>query len=179
MEQLKTSYQTLEPEDMQQSYKDTCAIKAQQIILNHKGIFVSEDQLVEEAIEHGWYSPGGGTCMTDVGKLLELYGLDVERSLHSSIEDIAESLIRGQSVIVAVDSGELWNPSPLEEIEDLLWGPHTDHVVIARVVAVNPLTGEQEVMLTDTGTGEVIHFYEMDTFLDAWEHSNYFMLTIL
>lgn len=50
----------LENNSIQQEYADTCAIKSQQLILNDFGVPVSEDQLVQYSIEHGWYS-GDGT----------------------------------------------------------------------------------------------------------------------
>lgn len=179
MELLKTTYQTLSPEDIQQSYRDTCAIKAQQIVLDHHGISLSEDQLVQESIENGWYRPGSGTSVADVGKLLELHGLEVERSINGSVEDLADSISKGNAVIIGVDSGELWDNGPWEELEDWIFGPRADHALIASGVVVNPLTGEQEVLLTDPGTGEAAHSYNLDTFLDAWEDSNNLMLTVV
>lgn len=41
----------LSPNDIQQQYPDTCAIKSQQIILQSHDIDVSEDELVKESIE--------------------------------------------------------------------------------------------------------------------------------
>lgn len=179
MERYNPSFQALAPEDIQQSYPDTCAIKAQQIILEQNGISVSEDQLVQEAIDHGWYYPGSGTSVSDVGKLLELHGLEVERYVNGSIEDLADSISNGNAVLIGVDSGELWNNGPWEELEDWILGPQADHALIASGVVVNPLNGNQEILLTDPGTGEVAHSYDVDTFLDAWEDSNNFMLTVV
>ena len=66
----------LENNSIQQEYADTCAIKSQQLILNDFGVPVSEDQLVQYSIEHGWYSGDGtGTQMGDVGKLLAEAGI--------------------------------------------------------------------------------------------------------
>jgi len=179
MERYNPTFQALAPEDIQQSYPDTCAIKAQQIILEQKGISVSEDQLVQESIDNGWYRPGTGTSVVDVGKLLELHGLEVECSINGSIDDLADSISKGNAVIIGVDSGELWHNGPWEELEDWIFGPQADHALIASGVVVNPLTGEQEVLLTDPGTGEVAHPYNLDTFLDAWDDSNNFMLTLV
>lgn len=179
MERYNPTFQALAPEDIQQSYPDTCAIKAQQIILEQKGISVSEDQLVQEAIDNGWYYPGSGTRMCDVGKLLELHGFEVEQRTNSSVEDIASNLIRGNAVIIGVDSGELWHSGFEEKYEDYIFGPNADHALIASGVSINPLTGNQEILLTDPGTGEVSHSYKLDTFLDAWDDSNNFMLNVV
>lgn len=171
--------QALAPADIQQSYPDTCAIKAQQIILEQKGISLTEEQLMQEAMESGWYCPGSGTYVNDVGNLLELHGLEVERSVNASVDDIADSLAKGNSMIVGVDSGELWYPGLKEEWEDNICGQIADHALIVNGISVNPLTGEHEIMLTDPGTGDVSRSYEMDTFLDAWSDSDNFMLSIV
>lgn len=172
------TFQALAPEDIQQSYADTCAIKAQQIILEQNGITLTEEQLIQESIDNGWYTPGSGTSINDVGNLLELHGLEIERSQGSTIGGIASNLIKGNSVIIGVDSGELWHPGIEEELEDNILGPIPDHALIVSGISVNPLTGYQEIMLTDPGTGEVIHSYESDMFLDAWDDSNNFMVVI-
>ena len=57
-------------DDVHQLYSDTCAIKSQQLVLQEFGINVPEDQLVQEALNNGWYQPSGGTTPANVGKLL-------------------------------------------------------------------------------------------------------------
>ena len=58
----------LTADDIHQKYPDTCAIKAQQIILESNDVKVSEDDLIAESVEKGWYVPGrGGTSPKDVG----------------------------------------------------------------------------------------------------------------
>ena len=116
------TYNRLSPNDIQQAYLDTCAIKAQQIILESKSISVSENDLIQESIENDWYHPGNGTKASDVGNLLESHGLEVSKYNNSSIQDIADCLSSGKQIIVGVDSGELWNPNMLEDIEDFAFG---------------------------------------------------------
>ena len=140
---------------------------------------MTEDQLVQEAIDNGWYYPGSGTSVSDVGNLLELHGLDVERHIDASVNDITDSLAHGNSVIIGVDSGELWFPGLEEELEDYAFGPSADHALIASGVVVDPLTGTQEILLTDPGTGDVACAYDADTFTDAWEDSENFMLSVV
>lgn len=167
----------LTADDIQQKYPDTCAIKSQQIILESNDIEVSEDELVAESIENGWYTPGqGGTSPVDVGNLLENHGMTVSRFIHASIDDIAAALAQGRHVIVGVDSGELWNSGTWETFEDFLNSSGADHALIVSGIQVNPLTAEREVVLTDPGTGEVAHTYTIDQFLDAWGDSDNFMV---
>ena len=167
----------LDVDDIQQKYPDTCAIKSQQIILESNDIGVSEDELVSESIENGWYVPGqGGTSPMDVGNLLENHGMTVSRFLHASIDDITTALAQGHHVIVGVDSGELWNSGAWETFEDFLNSGGADHALIVSGIQLNPLTAEREVVLTDPGTGEVAHTYTIDQFLDAWSDSDNFMV---
>ena len=113
-----------------QQYNDTCAIKSQQLVLEKYGIYVSEDQLRTEAYSHGWYSPGGGTSMNDVGKLLELHGIGVNQYVNGNIFNVINELAQGHNVIMGVDSGELWHYGLYEKIEDQVLGPRADHALI-------------------------------------------------
>ena len=63
-------------EDIQQGYDDTCAIRSQELILRDFGIPVTEDTLRQQAMDKGWYSPGSGTYLENVGNLLEMYGVE-------------------------------------------------------------------------------------------------------
>lgn len=167
----------LSPNDIQQQYPDTCAIKSQQIILESHDIDVSEDELVQESMDKGWYEPGSGTAPENVGNLLEEHGVGVNRFEHATLDDIAAELAQGHQVIVGVDSGELWNPGAYESFEDFINGVGADHALIVSGINVNPLTGEREVVLTDPGTGEVAHTYTAEQFEDAWDDSDNFMMT--
>lgn len=171
------SFGKLTPEDIQQKYPDTCAIKSQQIILESHGLNISEDELVMESIDKGIYEPGqGGTSMMDVGVLLEDHGMTVNRFINASIDDIALELAQGHHVIVGVDSGELWDPGRWENFEDFLKSSGADHALIVSGIQVNPLTAEQEVILTDPGTGKIAQTYTVEQFLDAWDDSANFMV---
>lgn len=178
MEDQSKTLGKLTADEIQQQYPDTCAIKSQQIILESHDINVSEDELVQESMDKGWYEPGSGTAPEDVGNLLEEHGVGVNRIEHATIDDIASELAQGHQVIVGVDSGELWNPGAYETFEDFINGAGADHALIVSGINVNPLTGEREVVLTDPGTGEVAHTYTAEQFEDAWDDSDNFMMTI-
>ena len=130
----------LSPNDIQQLYPDTCAIKSQQIILQSHNVEVSEDELVNESIEKGWYTPGRGTDSSEVGNLLEEHGVSVRRYKYASIDDIAAELAKGHQIIVGVDSGELWSPGTYETFEDFINSKGADHALIVSGINVNSLT---------------------------------------
>lgn len=162
---------------VQQLFDDTCAIKSQEIILNAAGIHVTEEELREEAMNHGWYSPGCGTPMEDVGKLMEAHGLDVQQQVHGNMFNLVSELSKGHPVIVGVDSGELWNPGFEEKLEDL-YHPQADHALIVAGVNFNDDFSGGMVNLIDPGTGDFAVGYDMDQFCNAWDDSDNFMLTI-
>lgn len=166
-------------EDVLQEYSDTCAIKAQQLILESNGIDISEHELRDEAMQNGWYAPGYGTPMEDTGNLLDAHGLEVHRQQNATMADIANELSEGHQVIVGVDSGELWNAGPDETFEDFIHGEKADHALIVSGFVLDPLTAEKNVLLTDPGTGDVCMEYPVEQFEDAWNDSGDFMVSVI
>lgn len=158
----------------QQQYSDTCAIKSQQLILQDFGIDVSEDQLVEYSIQHGWYN-GDGTQMGDIGKCLVDAGIPCHQQVDANVYDLVNELQMGHKVIVGVDSGELWDNSFWDWLKDLFVGDTPDHALIVAGIDMsdpdNPM-----VILTDPGTGEPSAPYPLDQFMDAWKDSQCFMV---
>ena len=166
-------------EDILQTYDDSCAIKCQQLILFSKGMDVTEDQLRTEAYQNGWYNPGCGTPMEAVGNLIEVHGVQVDRRFGGTIDDLRFETSQGHNVIVGVDSGELWNNGIVETFEDIIQGQQADHALIVSGFAINPLTGTEEVLLTDPGTGELFADYPINQFEDAWDDSDNFMVSLI
>ncbi len=157
-----------------QENPDTCAIVSQEYIIESiTGEELIETDLVNQAIEKGYYSPGCGTYPADVGKLLEDYNIDVERSDGNSMNDIVERLDEGQSIIVGVDAAEIWYNSETEQLNDLFFMPNANHAV--QVIGFNDDT--DTVILNDPGhpKGEGMEVSRSD-FECAWEDSNNFMV---
>ena len=105
---------------VKQMYDDSCAIKSEQLVLNSKGIDITENQLRIEAYQNGWYNPGTGTPIKNVGNLIEAHGLHVERKIGGTIDDLRTETAQGHNVIVGLDSGELWNNGINETFEDII-----------------------------------------------------------
>ena len=162
---------------VRQNYSDTCAIKSQQLVLERFGINISEEQLRSEAISHGWYTPGGGTSMENVGKLLELHGVNVHQYVNGNIFNLVNELAQGHNVIMGVDSGELWHYGFWEKLEDyLLGGERADHaLIVSGIDASDP--NDVKIIITDPGTGEYCKEYSFAQFVDAAQDSNFFMVT--
>lgn len=165
-------------DNVRQQYADTCAIKSQEIMLNWGGANVSEDELRSEAYANGWYFPGYGTPMRDVGKLLENHGVDISQSQNASVYGLASELSKGNPVIVCVDSGELWNPGINETLEDMMTGPRADHALLVGGMEFNEDFTDGFVNVIDPGTGDFCKDYPLTQFEDAWADSWNFMVSI-
>lgn len=161
---------------VQQHFEDTCAVRSQELILRDFGVQVSEDSLRNEAIGHGWYTPGGGTSAENIGNLLELHGVDVNRYENANIITLTSELAKGHKVIIGVDSGELWNHGLLEGLEDKLGFQQPDHALIVSGIDTSD-PDHVKVVLTDPGSGDIAKEYPMEQFVDAWKDSNCLMVT--
>ncbi len=161
-----------------QQLPDDCAIKCQQFILEQfTGHAVGEVDLVAEAIEHGWYAPGRGTTLENVGKLLELHGVGVTHYEHGNQFHLAMELAQGHKVIVGVESDSLWNHNPFLDFLREMLGIHgnADHaVVVSGIDTSDPQ--HVVVQVSDPGTGQPLASYPMEQFLDAWHGSDFFMV---
>lgn len=175
VEENNVSFKGYVSPEVQQQHVDTCAVKCQEIIMNALGYDVTEDQLLQEAQENGWFNEG--TSMEDIGKLMASHGMNVVQVAHGTLDDLIAQTAAGHQVIVAVDSGELWNPGIAEMAEDILF-ECPDHALIFSGIEVDPLTNERMVLLTDPGTGDVLKEYNVDQFMDAWNDGDNFFVAL-
>ena len=154
---------------------DTCAIVSQEYILDsYLDEDVTEAKLVNHAIDKGYYTPGCGTFMYDVGNLLEDYDFTVERTEGNNFNDLLEKLNNNQKIIVGVDSNEIWVNSSSEQLKDLFFMPEANHTV--QVIGYN--NESQTVILNDPGhpDGKGMKVNLCD-FEEAWQDSNNFMVS--
>lgn len=157
-----------------QQHPDTCAIVSQEYILEKfTGQEFDEEDLASEAISNGYYTPGVGTYPDFVGKLLEDHGIEVERSIGNTIDDIKDNLLSGKDIIVGLDANEIWDPSEIQQLKDLILMPEANHAVM--VTGFNDST--QEVILNDPGhpQGAGMHV-PLRNFENAWDDSDCFMV---
>ena len=85
-------------------------------------MLTTQDELVLEASNHGWYSKGHGTPIDDVGNLLDLHGIKNHRVAEANVFNLADELGHGHKVIVAVDVKELYGNSFWQSIKEFLIG---------------------------------------------------------
>lgn len=162
-------------EFVQQRYSDTCAIRCQELILRDFGLNIPEENLCREAAALGWYTPGNGTALQDVGKLLEVHGVEVNRYDGANIFNLTSELAQGHRVIIGVDSGELWHGGLLEKFKDFIGLEQANHaLLVSGIDTTDP--DNVRVILTDPGSGDIAKAYPIDQFIDAWKDSNCFMV---
>jgi len=165
-----------------QTHDDTCAIVSQEFILDDlTGHHFSEDVLRQEAIAHGWYTPGGGTPLDDVGKLLEANGVHVDREYGGTLQELSDKLQHGQDVIVGVNGEDIWNSGshgdvPLTDYPGIP-GQSADHAV--EVIGIDDSDPAHPlVVLNDPGTpdGQGLEV-PAPVFEQAWETSDHYMVS--
>ncbi|MCE1166476.1 MAG: C39 family peptidase [Sphingobacteriia bacterium] len=162
--------------NVDQGYSDTCAVRSQQLVLNDFGIPVTQEDLIKEATQHGWYTQGEGTPLEYVGNLLENHGVEVNRFENANIFNLTNELAQGHKVIIGVDANELWHNGFWQHAKDSIIGDTPNHALI--VAGIDTSDPKQvQVILEDPGTGDVAKAYPMEQFLDAWKDSHCFMVS--
>ncbi|HND55190.1 MAG TPA: hypothetical protein PLV92_22405, partial [Pirellulaceae bacterium] len=159
-----------------QRYDDTCVIRCQQLVLQQYGVQVSQEQLIHEAKEFGWYRDGHGVSGRHVGDLLSVHGVENAKYQNANVFNLATELAQGHKVIIGVDSGDLWGHHPIREwLENAVGIRAADHaVIVSGIDTTDP--NDVKVIITDPGTGDVAKPYPLADFLSAWKDSNFFMV---
>ena len=150
-----------------------CCLKCEKFILRKLNIEFDEEQLLQNAIQNRWQKENG-TALHNVGRHLENKGLLVIRQYNASIEDIATALKNDESVIVAVDGGELLYNRADEIIEDLVIGQIPDHTIV--VLSINPKN--ETITIYDPNSSNTEDTYPIEQFKDAWNDSKNYLVTI-
>ena len=150
-----------------------CDIRCESYALQKLGIDISDKQLEQESREHEWLTEQG-TRLVDIGKLCELHGAKVLRQLESTFDDIIEAVRNEMIVIVSVDEGELVGDLELEILEDNMIGKCPDHVVIVAGYDEQ----KSEIQIIDPNTPQFSDIYPLERFIDAWDDSNNYMVSV-
>lgn len=150
-----------------------CSLECEKYILQKLNIEFDEQLLLQNALQNGWQKEKG-TALHNVGRHLESKGLVVLRRYKSTIDDIANALNENESVIVAVDGGELQGNSVEELKEDILIGQIPDHTVV--VLSLDLLNNT--ITIYDPNSPNPSDTYSIGQFKDAWNDSTNYLVTI-
>ncbi len=163
----------------QQMLPDTCAVVSEMSIINQFGYDLTQDQASFISAEHGWYHPGGGTPMGDIGNMMDLYNIPNHTVFDATIKDLAAELQAGHGVIVGVNSSELWKTGPLADLNEFLCETFgidnpADHAVVVTGIDVSD-PSQPMVVINDSGHPDGAGArYPLDQFIDAWENSGFY-----
>ena len=152
-----------------------CALYSQRFVIEElTGENVDMGEFLKTAKDNGWFGENDGTATLNMNKMLDYYGVKNEMSFHNSLDDIEQSLSRGERVIVSLDADEIWygendnvfSPFDAEGIDS------ANHAV--EVIGVDRSDpGNPMVILNDSGTpngrGEMV---PAGVFCDAWDDGN-------
>lgn len=150
-----------------------CCLECEKYILRRLNIEFNEQQLLQDAFQNGWQKEDG-TPLHNIGRHLESKGLVATRQYNASIDDIANALNENESVIVAVDGGELLGNRTEEIMEDLLIGQIPDHTVVVLSLDKENKT----ITLFDPNSSNAEDIYPIEQFKDAWNDSKNYLVTI-
>ena len=134
-------------------------------------VFELNDFSVEHPELNG-YHPEYGTTLENVGKNLEIDGLQVERETQSSIKDVCESIDCGEKVICAVSSVALYFP-------ELASMPGLSADSFVEVIGVDCTDSEnQSVIVNVPAEDHAASSFPMDVFSNAWEVGNRYCVIV-
>ena len=153
-----------------------CVVRSERYLLEKRGFPETEERLVEIAMAHHWYDREKGTPLKFVGKLLEYFGLEVERRFCGGMEDLLAKLKAGCGIIACVDGGELTGDIEQEKYEDRWIGEIPDYVVVIRGIDVEERI--PRVVLYDAAEDNHERICSLERFIDSWKDSKYYMISI-
>lgn len=150
-----------------------CSLECEKYILRERHIDFDPEEMLQDAIRNKWLKEQG-TALFNVGRHLEKRGLVVSRRYHCKLEDIAEALNTGDSVIAVVDGGELSGNLLEEWREDRMNGELPDHTVVVK--AYDSI--QRTITIYDPDSPNEYDTYSVSRFMDAWKDSTYYLVTI-
>ncbi len=151
-----------------------CVWACERYIMMRMGMECDDRKLREVALKNNWLNERG-TPLYNIGRLLEWANLSVARRFEGTIDMLSHEIEEGCHVIVAVDGNELLGNYDEEKVKDFLIGETANHaVVVSRVDLENDF-----VEVHDPQSKQQIDRYPMEQFLDAWEDSHRFMVSVI
>ena len=159
----------------EQNGNASCAVVAQ--ISAYKsltGITVDEQTACNYAQSQGWFDPQSGTSLSNIGKLLNAYGVYTVQKYNATLNDIAIALSKGDKPIVGLDANEIWTPKR-DRYGNAVEQADAGHAVWVTGID-RKANGSYNVILNDSGTSlgrsEVVSYAD---FNNAWTDYSHFL----
>lgn len=144
-----------------------CDIECEEFVLHQLGIEITHKTILDEAYRNCWLKDKG-MPLYNIGRLLEKNSLSVSRRYDSTIEDIARLLESGNQLIAVIDNSRL----EAAEITDATMQPN--HAVAISSISIST----DEITLFNPYTEETLTTYAIPSFLEAWQHSNFYLVVV-
>lgn len=163
----KPTLLALNPQRMAAAKMDgyLCDIECEEYILLSLGYEVTKKTLLDEAYKNKWLKEKG-MPLYHIGRLLEKYHLSVGRKYDSDIND-ALKLLANNNVIAVVNDAKLTSPANEKNT-----AANPNHAVVLLEISLEKKT----VTLFDPQTGHNTDTYEIDSFKNAWNDSQNFLV---
>lgn len=142
---------------------------------------ISDVQLSTMAIDAGWQIVGAGTPFSDIGNLLEFGGLEIEYDQSATLDDLAQQLAEGRTVIAAVSTTRLWAPSADDDnLGDYPGIPGQQALGVVQVIGIDRADAQNPVVILNdpglqNGSGIMI---PADDFFNAWNESGCYTASV-
>ncbi len=145
----------------QQSYENCGVESSRQIINQTPGNKVGEDDLLDQAMDHGWAEraatrdDSGGQWSHESQAMLAAYGIG--SSLQpQTMGNIEGSVAQGRGVITAHEAGRLWGTTQ-----------QGGHAVLVTGVQYDANGNPTNVIVNDTGTGQCMNYVPAGRFRNS------------
>jgi hypothetical protein len=153
------------------SAEATRAVQYQHAVLTEFGQAVTEDELVQEAIDNHLYMSSTGMRVEDIGRQLEAHGLEVHYERNAHAFHLATELAQGHKVLIGVDGHGLWGDHPVRDsiARELGFGAGGHAVLLCSIDTTDP--AHPEVVVANPHTGAIATHYPLPAFVEAWRGS--------
>ena len=150
-----------------------CAIKCEGYALKTLGIDVSDKTLEKQAKKNKWLREDG-MPLHNIGYLSGLYGSYITKKFYCSLEEISKAIKAGKIVITVIDNAELGLTPYEARRQDLKNGKNPNHAIVIKSVNIKDKT----IDIYDPGISKTPKTYPLDIFIEAWNDSANFLVTI-
>jgi hypothetical protein len=161
-------------------FEGTCGLVSCQDVLGQFGIDVSEQDVVDLAVQNNWCdvsdnpAESGGTSLESWVEILDSYGIPAHAESGDTLDDLADRVDSNDGVIVGLNAEAIWG----DPMGYLMSGGRADHAVTVTGVARDPETGEvvgfyinDSNDLDGDGEADSARFIDAQTMEIAWENA--------